>query len=322
MSNKPHTPTTLLEAARHFADPDVCHEYMLWVRWPDGKITCPECKCDRIGHISSRRMLQCKSKDCRKQFSTKVGTIFEDSAIGIDKWLVAVWCIANAKNGISSHELGRAIGVSQKSAWHMLHRVRAAMKAKTFKTIQGTVESDETFVGGKAKNMHANIRRERINGRGTVGKIVVHGILERAMNPNGTSRVTVSVVPNQKAKTLQPRIRDRVETGSRVFTDALASYDGLSDNYAHDTVEHAAGQYVKKGDVHTNSMENFWTLLKRALKGTYVSVTPKHLERYCDEEVFRFNQRFRTDRGRFELAMSCVAGVRLTWKELVNNGSH
>lgn len=318
MDTQNNTPKTLLEAVRYFSDLDVCHRYMISIRWPDGQITCPMCGCNRIGNIASRRMLQCKDKDCRKQFSTKVGTVFEDSPLGLDKWFVAVWCITNAKNGISSHELGRAIGVSQRAAWHMLHRIRAAMKAKTFKTIEGTVESDETFIGGKAKNMHANVRREKINGRGTVGKVVVHGILERAMNPNGTSRVTASVVPNQKAKTLQPRIRDRVASGSRVFTDSLSSYEGLSDVYAHDTVEHAAGQYVKDSDVHTNCMENFWTLLKRSLKGTYVSVEPEHLESYCDEQVFRFNERYRNDAGRFELAMKSVIGVQLTWKDLVD----
>lgn len=320
MNTKTNTPQTLLDAARHFADPDVCHEYMISIRWPNGQITCPKCGCDRIGNILSRRMLQCKEKGCRKQFSTKVGTIFEDSPLGLDKWFVAVWFITNAKNGISSHELARSLGVSQKSGWHMLHRIRAAMKAKTFRVIEGTIESDEAFIGGKAKNMHAHVRREKINGRGTVDKTVVHGVLERPSDESGTSRVDVAVVPNQKAKTLQPRIRGKVAKGARVFTDSLASYEGLGDDYAHAMVEHAKGEYVKDGDVHTNCMENFWALLKRSLSGTYVSVTPKHLGQYCDEQVFRFNQRFRTDAGRFELAMKSVIGVKLTWKDLVDNG--
>ena len=316
--NNTRTPQTLLEAVRYFSDIDVCHEYMIKIRWPDGNIKCPKCGCDRIGRIASRRMLQCREKSCRKQFSTKCGTIFEDSPLGLDKWFTCVWLIVNAKNGISSHELSRALGVSQKSTWHMLHRVRAAMKTKSFKKITGTIESDESFIGGKAKNMHAKKRREKIQGRGTVGKTVVHGVIERPEDENGTSRVDVAVVPNQKAKTLQPRVRDRVEKGARVFTDSLASYESLSDEYVHQMVEHAKGEYVKDGDVHTNCMENFWALLKRALSGTYVCVTPKHLEPYCDEQVFRFNERDRTDSGRFELAMKSVIGVRLTWNDLVN----
>ena len=317
MNTTQDKPQTLIEAVRYFSDLDVCHRYMISIKWPDGNITCPKCGCNRIGNIASRRMLQCKSKDCRKQFSTKVGTVFEDSPLGLDKWFVAVWVITNAKNGVSSHELGRSIGVSQKSAWHMLHRIRAAMKAKTFRVIKGTVESDEAFIGGKAKNMHAKKRREKIRGRGTVGKTVVHGVLERAKDKNDTSRVDVAVVPNQKARTLQPRIRERVSKGARVFTDSLASYEGLGDDYVHAMVEHAKGEYVKDGDVHTNCMENFWALLKRALGGTYVSVAPNHLGQYCDEQVFRFNERFRNDAGRFELAMKSVIGVRLTWKDLV-----
>ena len=317
MNTAQDTPQTLLEAARYFADLDTCHQYMIAIRWPDGKVTCPKCWGDKIGNIRSRRLLQCKAKGCRKQFSTKVGTVFEDSPLGLDKWFVAVWVITNAKNGVSSHELARSIGVSQKSAWHMLHRIRAAMKAKTFRTIQGTIESDEAFIGGKAKNMHAKKRREKIQGRGTVGKAVVHGVLERAKDENGTSRVDVAVVPNQKARTLQPRIRERVAKGARVFTDSLASYEGLGDDYVHAMVEHAKGEYVKDGDVHTNCMENFWALLKRALGGTYVSVAPNHLGQYCDEQVFRFNERFRNDAGRFELAMKSVIGVRLAWKDLV-----
>lgn len=316
MCDKQSTPKTLLEAVRYFSDLDVCHAYMIRIRWPNGEIACPKCGSTRVGNIKSRRMLQCKEKGCRKQFSTKVGTIFEDSPLGLDKWFVAVWSITNAKNGISSHELSRALGVTQKSTWFMLHRIRLAMKAKSFAKITGTIESDETFVGGKAKNMHKHVRAERIQGRGTVGKAVVHGVLERAKDEDDISRVDVAVVQNQKRRTLAPRIRDLVEEGSRVCTDALKSYEGLEDKYIHQMVDHAK-EYVREGDVHTNCMENFWALLKRSLSGTYVCASPKHLQAYCDEQVMRFNERDCTDAQRFEQTMSQVVGRRIQYKQLI-----
>jgi transposase-like protein len=177
MSTKQHHPETLIEAVRYFSDLDICHQYMVCMKWPDANITCPKCGGNHVGHIQSRRMFQCKAKDCRKQFSTKVGTIFEDSPLGLDKWFVAVWCIVNAKNGISSHELGRALGITQKSAWHMLHRVRLAMQTKSFNKATGEVEGDETFVGGKARNMHKEVRKAKIKGTGGVGKVIVQGML-------------------------------------------------------------------------------------------------------------------------------------------------
>ena len=162
-------PKTLLEAVRFFSDLNVCHAYMVNLKWPDGKIACPKCGSDKVGNVASRRLLQCK--DCRKQFSAKVDTIFEDSPLGLDKWFVAVWCIANAKNGISSMELHRALGVTQKTAWFMLHRIRTAMRAKTFRKLSGEIESDETFIGGKAANMHKSKRERMIQGRGPTGRI-------------------------------------------------------------------------------------------------------------------------------------------------------
>ncbi|MEX2140156.1 MAG: IS1595 family transposase [Pirellulales bacterium] len=307
MSTTSYNPTTLLEAVRYFSDLDVCHEYMVRIKWPDGKITCPKCGGEKIGRIKSRRMFQCKDQVCRKQFSAKVGTIFEDSPLGLDKWFVAVWSIANAKNGISSCELARAIGVTQKSAWHMLHRVRLAMRTKSFRKIIGEIESDETFIGGKARNMHAGKRK--VKGRGAVGKAIVQGLLERGGN------VHCEVVPDQKRPTLQAVVRKNVETGANVYTDALRSYEGLSDEYVHQVIDHAKS-YVE-GRVHTNGMENFWSLLKRALKGTYVAVAPFHLGKYIDEEVFRFNKRNGNDATRFLEVMHATPGKRLQYKELV-----
>ncbi len=301
------TPETLIEAVRFFSDIDRCNEYMEQIRWPDGKIICPKCESERIGRITTRKMLRCK--DCRKQFSHKVGTIFEDSPLGLDKWFVAVWCITNDKNGISSYELHRALGVTQKSAWFMLQRIRHAIQEGSFdKKLSGTVESDETFVGGRAKNMHKDVRERKIKGRGSVGKAIVHGILERG------GKVIANVAKNQKRGTLQSKIRANVEPGSTVYSDALASYVGLEDVFAHDVIDHAK-EYVR-GDVHTNGMENFWSLLKRCLNGTYISVMPWHLFRYVDEQVFRFNERKGTDADRFDEAMSRVSGKRLTHKML------
>ena len=303
-------PKTLMEAVTYFADADVCHNYMKSLKWPDGCITCPNCGGDNIGEIASRRMFQCKAKDCRKQFSVKVGTIFEDSPLSLQKWFVTVWMIANAKNGVSSCELARAIGVTQKSAWHMLHRVRLAMQTKSFRKIQGEVESDETFVGGRKSNMH-KVKREALpKGRGTVGKAVVQGIIERG------GEVQAKVVPNQKRSTLQAIIRENVEPGTSVYTDALASYQGLSDDYLHAVIDHAIA-YVD-GRVHTNTMENFWSLLKRSLMGTYVAVRPEHLDAYLDEQVERFNARKLDDGGRFQRVIGRVLGRRLTWAELVS----
>ena len=302
------TPKTLIAAVKFFSDIDTCNEYMVRIKWPDGKITCPKCGCDKVGKITTRKMLRCNSKGCRKQFSYKVGTIFEESPVGLDKWFVAVWCITNAKNGISSYELHRAIGVTQKTAWFMLHRVRLAMQEGGFTKMQGTCEADETFVGGKAKNMHADVRKRKIKGTGTVGKAIVQGVMERG------GKVSAGVVKNTKRSTLQSNVRKVVEPGSSIYTDALASYAGLADDYLHETVDHAV-EYVK-GDAHTNSMENFWSLLKRCINGTYISVMPWHLSKYVDEQTFRFNERHGNDSQRFDEVMTRVVGKRLTYGEL------
>ncbi len=309
MSEKHAHPETLLEAVRHFSDLDTCHQYMVRMKWPDGRITCPKCGSENVGEIKSRRMFQCKSKDCRKQFSTKVGTIFEDSPIGLDKWFVAVWSIVNAKNGVSSHELSRAIGVTQKSCWHMLHRIRLAMQTKSFAKIKGEIESDESFVGGKRANKHANKKGDACVGTG--GKAAVHGLLQRG------GEVRCAVVSDVKRSTLQPRVKANVEPGASVYTDAHPSYRGLDADYIHGVIDHAV-KYVE-GRIHTNCLENFWSLLKRCLGGTYVSVAPVHLDRYLDEQTFRFNKRKGSDRTRFIEAMLSVCGKRLTYAELTGN---
>lgn len=306
-------PKTLLEAVRYFSSLDACHELMVSLKWPDGRIVCPKCGGDQVGVVKSRRLLQCKAPQCRKQFSAKVGTIFEDSPLGLDKWLVAVWAIANAKNGISSCEVARALGTTQKTAWFMLHRIRTAMKTQTFQKMSGTVESDETFVGGKAANMHKHRREKVITGRGGVGKAIVHGLLQRR-SLDAPSQVRAVTVPNTEAETLLPEVARNVERGSAVYTDAHASYSGLWFGFVHDFIDHAT-DYVR-GRVHVNGIENFWSLLKRTIRGTYIRPAAFHLDRYLDEQCFRFNKRIVDDWTRFWLTMKGVLGRRLTYREL------
>lgn len=306
-------PKTLLEAVRHFSDLNVCHDYMTKLKFPTGEITCPKCGGKNVGEIASRRMFQCRSQGCRKQFSAKVGTIFEDSPLGLDKWFVCVWFIANAKNGISSMEVHRALGVTQKTAWFMLHRIRMAMRSKTFKKLSGEVESDETFIGGAAKNMHKSRRERMIQGRGPVGKAIVHGLLERGKDDK-PSQVKCVVVPNTEAETLVPQIAQNVERGSAVYTDAHASYGSLADRWVHGWVDHLTRYVI--GRVYTNGLENFWSLLKRGIRGTYIHVSAFHLGAYVDEQVFRFNERLDDDAGRFRLLMELLIGRRITYRRL------
>ena len=308
MSTNGSLPSNLLEAIRYFADVDVANEFVASLRWPDGPV-CPRCGSTEHSYISTRRIWKCKAKECRTQYSVKVGTIFEDSPLGLDKWLPAVWLIANSKNGISSHELARALGVTQKSSWFMLHRIRLAMQTGTFDKLSGEVEADETWIGGKAKNMHRRDKERRIKGRGPAGKTVVWGARERG------GEVRTQVLPNSLTRTFEGTVVAHVERGSAVYTDEHSSYRGLRDlGYDHATVDHIE-RYVD-GRVHTNGLENFWALLKWGLSGTYVSVEPKHLSRYLDERVFTYNERDRGDYGRFERVLRAAVGRRLTWAEL------
>jgi len=244
--------------------------------------------------------------ECRKQFSVKVGTIFEDSPIPLNKWMCAMWLIANCKNGASSYEVARALKVTQRTAWFMDHRIRYAMHNGTINKMSGEVEADETFIGGKARNMHADKKAEKIHGRDNYGKAVVFGLLER-----NTGRVHAAVVPDRSKETLQGEVKAYVRKHAHLMTDEHLAYDGLNSEYAHKVVNHAE-TYVN-GNVHTNRMENFWSLLKRSVRGTYVSVEPFHLFRYLDEQSFRYNERHSTDRERFEKVLGSISGKRLTY---------
>jgi transposase-like protein len=306
--SKKRQPTSLIEAIRYFSDLDVCTEFVAALRWPNGPY-CPKCGCTEYSYLTTRRVWKCKA--CKHQYSVKVGTVFEESRLGLDKWLPAVWLAANSKNGISSHELARALGITQKSAWFMLHRIRLAMQRESF-LLSGEVEVDETFIGGKAANMHKSVRERKgmSKGGGSIDKTVVMGMRER-----GSGKVRAEVIPDVKGDTLKPRVRKAVKAGSTVYTDQWNGYTGLEGRYDHETINHLES-YVE-GRVHTNGIENFWALLKRGLNGTYVSVEPFHLFRYLDERVFTYNLRDLTDLGRFSAVLAAVSGQRLTYAELI-----
>lgn len=322
MERNSRQPRTLQEAVVFYADPNNALAYMTLLRWPDGVVVCPTCGRNDVVFLHNQRKWQCKSVHPKRQFSAKVGTIFEDSPIPLEKWLVVVWMISNCRNGVSSYEVARAVGVTQKSAWFMLHRIRLGLQDKQSGGKIGggnkSVERDETFIGGKARNMHRS-KRERLSRNGGMqggsGKAVVMGTLER----DGKVKATVLGYRRDK-KQMHHFIRENVELGTSIMTDEFSNYDGLSPAYAHQVVNHLE-KYVD-GQVHTNGIENFWSLLKRGLGGTYVAVEPFHLFRYVDEQAFRFNNRKDAfgnklnDANRFDIAMSQILGRRLTYSEL------
>jgi len=303
-------PTSLQEAIVYFSNPDNCIDYIAVRRWPNG-IVCPGCGATKVSFNANRRTWKCGSHHPKREFSIKVGTIYEDSPIPLDKWLTATWMLTNCKNGVSSYEIARDVKVTQKSAWFMLQRIRLAMQDDFFGSkVGGEVEVDETFIGGKARNMHVSERKRRITGTGGKDKTAVMGIYERE---SGKARATV--IPSRRKKVLQDEVRKHVTAGAALYSDALQSYGGLATEYAHQVVDHAT-QYVD-GRVHTNGLENFWSLLKRGISGTYVSVEPFHLFRYLDEQMFRFNNRKELDdAGRFDLAVRQIVGKRITFAQL------
>jgi transposase-like protein len=308
------TPDTLQEAVIWFADFEHCRQFMMELRWPDGKVACPHCGSESVTWLAKARVWKCYAKHERPTFTLKTGTIFEDSPIPLEKWLVAAWLIIGCKNGVSSYEIHRGLGVTQKTAWFMLHRIRLAMQEAGFNKLSGTVEADETFVGGKVANMHLDKQTRMRMGKkrtgGFEGKAVVSGLLERH---GGKARV--KVLPNTRAFHVRMNVIENVEKGSTVYSDSLRSYRNLPvDGYVHEFIDHTEA-YVR-GNVHTNGLENFWSLLKRALKGTYVSVEPFHLQAYCDEQAFRFNNRKMTDADRFAIVMKNIVGRRLTYNDL------
>src|SRR5713101_5139218 len=306
-------PKTFLEAVRYFCDPQTCLEFLVALRWPRG-VKCPQCGSKKVTILENAKLWKCRNAHPKQKFSVKVGTIFEDSPIGLDKWFPAMWLAANCKNGISSYELHRCLGVTQKTAWFMLQRIRLAMQKGITGKFRGRVEADETYIGAKARYMH----KDKRTGVGHAGlkKTAVQGILERNTDKK-TSRVVLKVVPNTRRPELCGNVREHVRKGSTVCTDALMSYDDLERDYDRRVIDHA--ESYAQGHVHTNCLENFWSLLKRALKGTYVNVEPFHLFRYLDEQAYRFNERKSTDSERFLAAVPSIAGRRLTYRGLTGN---
>ena len=313
-------PKTLQQAIQFFTDPDNCRQFMIAIRWNDGLVRCPHCDATKVTYLENAKVYRCYGDHPKQKFSLKVGTVMEDSPIGLDKWLPVMWMMVNCKNGISSYEVARAIGVTQKSAWFMLHRIRTSLK-ETASHVKidgdgGPIEVDETFVGGKYQNMHRSRRMKLGNGnKAGQGKAVVMGMLERDVR-----RVRAKVIPDVTRETLQNEILKQIKKKSTVYTDGATGYDRLKVNdFVHETVTHVE-EYVR-GQVHTQGIENFWSLLKRGLKGTYVAVEPFHLDAYVDEQVFRYNNRATKDNplddsDRFMLAVSQIVGKRLTYAEL------
>jgi transposase-like protein len=305
-------PKTLQDAIVYFSEFENCRQFIISIRWPDGKVLCPQCGSEKVSYLAAAKVYKCYGDHPKPKFSLKVGTIMEDSPISLDKWLTAMWLTVNCKNGISSCEIARDLGITQKTAWFLDHRIRLALHNGSFEKLSGHVEVDETFIGGKARNMHVEKRRRRITSTGTKDKVPVMGILERG------GRLRTKIVPNRKKHALQSEVRKHVEAGSALYSDALLSYDGLSSDYAHQVVDHAVA-YVD-GNVHTNGLENLWSLLKRSISGTYVSVEPYHLFRYLDEQSYRFNNRKMEDFDRFKMAVEQIVGKRLTWDQATGKG--
>jgi len=310
-------PKTLREAILFFANYENCHKAVVAIRWPDGVVRCPTCGSDHVTYLATQRRFKCYAKHPKAQLSLKVGTIFEDSAVGLEKWLPALWLLTNCKNGISSYELARALGVTQKTAWFMLSRLRLALQSDTGGKMDGTVEADETYIGGKARNMHISKKRRVMmkRGRSIAGKVAVMALLER--HDKTPSQIRLHVLHSFRRHEVQGIVRENVKSGATLHTDSFSSYSGLTADYVHNVIDHA--ECYVDGEVYTNNCANFWALLKRAIRGTYVSVEPFHLFRYLDEQAFRLNNRVMNDAERFAHALKGVINKRLTSSALTGS---
>ena len=308
--DKQAVPGTMLEAVRQFSDPKVAHDFFVQLRWPHG-VACPRMGCGSAAVAFMQKAVRWYCKDCKRQFTAKVGTIFEDSPISFTKWLPAIWLIASNRNGISSYEIARGLGVTQKTAWFMLHRIREAMQSESYETkLTGTVEADETYIGGKWENRPKAKRKHRSRQAVIAAKVAVFGMVERG------GRVRAWKVSDVAGKTLLPKLQASVHHDATVYTDSANVYKHVNEYFLqHSYVNHSAEEYVR-GDVHTNTIEGFWSCLKRTIGGTYTHVSPQHLDRYLSEQVFRFDERKNDDGPRFAKAVKGADEKRLTYKAL------
>lgn len=298
---------SLFDLMSTFPDEQACIEQLKAIRWQDGEF-CPLCGDNRIYHFSDRKTFKCGS--CRKRFSIKVGTIFEDTKLPLRKWFMAIWLITNHPKGVASTTLAKDLKITQKTAWFVLHRLRHAARTNSFNApLKGTVESDTTYVGGKEKNKHAADRKGGT--QGGAGKEIVLGIIER------DGELRTKHVPNSTARVIQGEVRRNVAPGSAVMTDEDRAYIGLSGDYFHHTVNHSQGEYVRHQTIHTNGIEAVWALLKRQIVGIHHWVSPKHLNKYVDEMTWRYNRREMTVGPRMNDLFTCVEG-RLRYKELIS----